>query len=1278
MGESIKLPEKYLEVSIQGQTQVFPIGNGGICRIGRAAHNTIVLDSSQVSRDHALVDCPDDRDCVFTDLGSINGAYINGVRVAAPEVLKDGDLITIGEFRLVFRQPARGDEEERDSMIKTTVRLVNEEITVMVIDIRGYTPLSLKVGAERLGKMLGHFFRESGPLLRAQGAWSQKYIGDAVMAIWMHDGAEPGSRVVHKALRSVYGLHEIANSLQGLFHLDEPVRIGAGLNTGFASIGNLGSAAGADHTALGDTVNKAFRLESATKEAGCDILIGNSTLAHLAKEPACSHFQARQVSLKGYAQPETCHGLSFAALATLLGAEKGKANTVPAAAPVVSSGENAADVDFGPRYRVERLLGQGGMGAVYLAYDKDLGRQVALKLVRSEYLVQPEALARFRQELLLASKISHRNVLRLHDLSQTGDTKFISMAYVDGEDLHRLLVREGKLPLGRMLNIARQLCSALEAAHAEGVVHRDLKPQNILLAKDDHVFVSDFGLAKPLDQVSNVTQAGQMLGTPRYMAPEQVEAREVDARTDIYALGLLFYEMLTGDIPYSTESTMQFMYKRARETPPAPKTVVADIPDWLNGVVMKCLERDPAGRYQTATEILADIDAQQKPAKPTPVSSASPSVLMPVDGQAGTSGQPTRRSWKSRIAGAAAIVVLVGAVIAGGFAWRAHEKSKLTDKDTIVLADFANKTGEAVFDEALKQGLAVQLEQSPFLSILTDTRVRQTLRLMNKPADEPITRDIAREVCLRQGAKAFITGSIAPLGSAYVIGVDAVNSQTGDFIAREQAQSARKEEVLKTLSDLSSALRRRLGESLSSIQKFDAPLLVTTSSLEALKAFAMGAEASRRGKYTEAIPRLKTAIELDPNFALAYQSLSAAHRNTRQIQLARNYAEKAFALRDRVTELERLRIAISYYRNVTVELDRAREIVEQLQGSYPRDAQASANMANLCILLGQPEKAVKAAQEAIRMGSTGAATRANLSLGLVRLNRFKEAKEVAERASREGLDSYLLRAMRFQIAYLNRDEAAIKRLFDETEQKSGPQFSLEMQVEAAAFEGRLRQSQELGRRLADMVESGGNAELALLYRSSASRYAALLGDCTPVRSLHPPANVVDLDDEVIENVATGLALCDGGGAEMIAVNALKAYPKSTLMNGQTVPIIRAASALQHGNGQAAIEALEPARRYDAASAFRTQYLRGLAYLNLKSSTVAMAEFQSILDHRGREPLSPLYPLAHLGLARAAVMAGDTAKARKVYQEFLTLWKDADADLALLRAARQEYERIRNQ
>ena len=400
-------------------------------------------------------------------------------------------------------------------------------------------------------------------------------------------------------------------------------------------------------------------------------------------------------------------------------------------------------VDFGPRYRVERLLGQGGMGAVYLAYDQDLGRRVALKLVRPELTISTETMTRFRQELLLASKISHRNILRIHDLGDAGGMKFISMAYVDGEDLHQLLSREGKLPLDRTLHIARQLCAALDAAHSEGVAHRDLKPQNIMMGKDDHVFVTDFGLAKSLDAVDGMTQSGAMMGTPRYMAPEQVEAKSVDARTDIYALGLIFYEMLTGDVPFKAETTLQLMYKRAHEIPPAPKTLVADIPDWLNNVVMKCLERDPANRYQSAGAILADIDAQQKPATP-PFAEPASLLLRPAAPASGR-GKGRRYIW----AGVAAAAV-VGLAI-GGRLYFTRSAHTLSEKDTILVGDFANSTGDAVFDDTLKQALSVGLGQSPFLSIVSDTKVRAALQQMSRQPNERLSEETAREVCQRVG-----------------------------------------------------------------------------------------------------------------------------------------------------------------------------------------------------------------------------------------------------------------------------------------------------------------------------------------------------------------------------------------------------------------------------------------------------------------------------------------------------------------------------------------------
>src|SRR5271166_6130555 len=552
-------------------------------------------------------------------------------------------------------------------------------------------------------------------------------------------------------------------------------------------------------------------------------------------------------------------------------------------------------VDFGPRYRVVRLLGQGGMGAVYLAYDQDLGRHVALKLVKPELMVYPGAMERFRQELLLASKISHRNILRIHDLGDAGGMKFISMAYVDGEDLHHLLVREGKLSLDRMLNLARQLCAALDAAHSEDVAHRDLKPQNIMLDKDDHVFVTDFGLAKSLGEVNGMTQSGEMLGTPRYMAPEQVEAKHVDARTDIYALGLIFYEMLTGDVPFTAESTLQLMYKRANEPSPSPQTINPDIPDWLNNIVMKCLERDPANRYQSAKEILDDIDAQRKPpaSQVTASALAAPATLST---HAVEQGKSRRSIW---IAAAAALAIGLGV---GGWLFFKRPTQTLSGKDTIVISDFNNKTGDPLFDDTLKQALAVGLGQSPFLNVLSDGRVRATMREMNRPAGEKLTEDVAREVCQRTAGKAVISGSISTLGNEYVVGLNAINCATGDSLAREQEQAAGKEKVLDALGSAAAKLRGELGESLPSVQKFDVPLdQATTSSLEALKAYSLG----RKKSSAEAIPFYEHAIALDPKFAAAYTRLGVMYRNLGEPAKAKEYITKAFELSEHVSERDK-------------------------------------------------------------------------------------------------------------------------------------------------------------------------------------------------------------------------------------------------------------------------------------------------------------------------------------------------------------------------------------
>jgi serine/threonine protein kinase/tetratricopeptide (TPR) repeat protein len=532
-------------------------------------------------------------------------------------------------------------------------------------------------------------------------------------------------------------------------------------------------------------------------------------------------------------------------------------------------------IDFGPRYRVEKLLGQGGMGAVYKAYDQELDRTVALKLVRPELMVHPEAMARFRQELLLASKISHRNILRIHDLGDAAGMKFISMAYVDGEDLHHLLMREGRLPTERMLHIARQLCVALDAAHSEGVVHRDLKPQNIMLGSKDHVFVSDFGLAKSLGAVNSMTQSGEMLGTPRYMAPEQVEARSVDARTDIYALGLIFYEMVTGDVPFTAETTLQLMYKRAHEIPPAPKTVVPDLPDWLNNVIMKCLERDPANRYQNAIDILTDIDAQRKP-ELAPASSTAQTIYRPPP------VKPARS--KAWIAIVAAVIIVIGGslsvpqvrnLILGRVGSQANTQS-LKRVAILPLKVATDDPRDAVIADGIVESLYAKLFQLNGVSLASPTAVGKA-KLTDKP------EDIARSL----GVDYLVTGSLASEGDDLRLTLNMLDVKTGK--PWTSPFTAVRGDVFTMEDKAYGALLEPLAIKPTELENSRA-ILHPTENLTAYEAYLQGRNAMRGQPDAKAV---KTAISYfqraqqeDSNFPLAFSGLAEAY--FRQYQLTKD------------------------------------------------------------------------------------------------------------------------------------------------------------------------------------------------------------------------------------------------------------------------------------------------------------------------------------------------------------------------------------------------------
>jgi len=970
------------------------------------------------------------------------------------------------------------------------------------------------------------------------------------------------------------------------------------------------------------------------------------------------------------------------------------------------------------RYEIRAQLGAGGMGEVYLARDtSELDRSVALKILPPEVAANPKRMQRFIQEARTVSSLNHPNILTIHEFGQEGDTRFIATEYVEGVTLREHL-RAHRLKVHEVLDIATQVAAALDAAHEAHVVHRDIKPDNIMVRRRDHIVkVLDFGLAKPVQtmlaaddaidteagtRLNVKTEPGVVMGTVAYMSPEQTEASEhIDHRTDIWSLGAVLYEMVTGHVPFEGKDAHRQIIA-IQEQAPAPLSRFAEgVPDRLEDIVTKALAKDPDERYQVVKDFLidlrnlkrklevdAEIDRAVPPASRAGATLSSQSVAPTGSGATAVGTAPPSASsaeyivnqvklHKRAAIGALAVLLLVGAAAAFWYVKRSRS-AVLTEKDTILLADFVNTTGDAVFDGTLKQGLAVQLSQSPFLNLFPDARVRQTLRLMGRSPDERVTPEIGREICQRQGLKALINGSITSLGNPYALTLAPTNSQRGEEVAREQGEAESKEQVLKTLSQATTRLREKLGESLSSIQRFDAPLEVTTSSLEALKAYSLGSEQSTRGKFLEAIPFLKHATELDPNFASAYSYLAVLYNNLGQPKLAAEYAEKAFALRDRVTELEGFRISYFYYEDAVGDLEKCIEVLELYRRTYPRDPRAPLNLSVAYQLLGQFEKGADAARESMRIDPNRAVAHGNLAEAFVRLNRFAEAKKVVEQAQQQfKLDFTEFHRDLYWFAFINGDAAAMQQQLSWASGKQDEYVALDWQTQAAAFAGQWKRSQDLSRRAIELAAGNDAKENAAQYAAEAAIRSAVLGQCAQTKASSTQALSLVRNKVSLTRAALALALCgESGQAQSLADELAKEHPKDTLVNSLWLPTIRAALELPHGNAQHAIELLEPALRYEPAAEFWPQYVRGLSYLKLNKGAEAATEFRKILDHRGEGPLSVLYPLADLGLARAAALQGDATTARKAYQDFFAFWKDADGDIPVLIEAKKEYEKLK--
>jgi eukaryotic-like serine/threonine-protein kinase len=926
-------------------------------------------------------------------------------------------------------------------------------------------------------------------------------------------------------------------------------------------------------------------------------------------------------------------------------------------------------------YQVLSLLGAGGMGEVYLAEDALLGRKAALKLLPLRFTQDRELVRRFEQEARAASSLNHPNIITIYEIGHSDELYFIATEFIEGQTLRQRLAG-GPVPLGEALEVAIQAASALAAAHQAGIAHRDIKPENIMLRPDGIVKVLDFGLAKLTEKeevaappahpsslsLQPSTTPGLVLGTLTYMSPEQARGQKVDERTDVFSLGVVFYEMIAGRTPFAGATQADVIAAILDKEPEPLARSRPEVPEALDRFIAKALRKDRADRYQSGAELLAALKTLRQQLDSGAVVARRASSAEFLLGQ-------FKQHRRAALFALAALIALTLALF-----YYTRPAPVLTEKDTILLADFENRTGEAVFDGALKQGLAVQLGQSPFLSILPEARVKETLRLMGRAGDAQVTPDIAREICLRQGLKAFIKGSIAPLGSHYVITLEAVNAEADETIAREQIEAGAKEQVLGALGRTATSLRDKLGESLASIKQFDTPIeRATTPSLDALKNYSLGMAQVGKGLQGETILALfRRAIELDPHFALCYRDLAREQFYLGRRQEAMAAGTRAFELRERAGEYERFSIEVFYYNFVTHELDKSIETAELWKHTYPRAWRAYHSLADLYIETGQFEKAVENGREAVRLNPDYAPAYTNPAGALVALTRFAEAKVLYRQAMARNLNHPAFHFYPFWMAYAERDEAAMQREIDWLRANDYEFWALLCESQRASLRGKWRESLALSRRTEGLVEQRGMRTWGAFVAAIDANTAALLGDCRTATQRAAQVFALTQSNREQSFALVALALCgEERRAQRLADELASRFPQDIVLQGLRLPTVRAAIELQRGQPDRAMIWLDLTKRHEGVHVFFGTHLRGLAYLQQGASAEAAAEFQKIREHPGWFMWTPLLPLSRLWEARAHARAGNIERSRQAYAEFFDLWKDADADLPLLRAARRE-------
>jgi serine/threonine protein kinase/Flp pilus assembly protein TadD len=961
-------------------------------------------------------------------------------------------------------------------------------------------------------------------------------------------------------------------------------------------------------------------------------------------------------------------------------------------------------------YLVLEKLGAGGMGVVYKAQDTRLGRFVALKFLPDDFADDTQRRERFQREARAASALNHPNICTIYDIGEADGRVFMAMEFLAGMTL-KDKIAGAPLKLDQLFDISSQVLDGLEAAHAQGIIHRDIKPANFFITTSGRAKILDFGLAKiaatnhprtgneeTLIGEAGQTTAGVTLGTMPYMSPEQALGKPLDTRTDLFSLGVSLYEMTTGQMPFHGDTTGVLFLSIVQETPAPVTQLNPRVPVELQRIINKCLEKDREFRYQHASDISSDLKRLQRndgtgwvpsagsaaisgsPAEqstePKPVPSAPAPVVTPP---------PTkRRGWK------VAVPILLGLIaiaIAGSLYLRSHRAAPLTDKDTIVLADFTNSTNDPVFDGALRQGLEAQLAQSPFLAIVSEQRVQQTLRQMDKPSDTRLTPEVAQEVCQRTNSAAVLHGSIAQIGSQYSLVLNAVSCAAAESLASTKAEASDKNHVLDALNDAASSMRSKLGESLSTVQKFDTPVeQATTPSLEALQKYSLARKIQLgQGDNAGAVSFYQRAIALDPNFAMAYAALGACYYNLGETSLAAQNTTRSYELRERVSEAERFGIESRYQHFVTRDLEKARQAYDLWAQTYPRNYIPANNLGVIYDSLGQFSKSVDAYGKALKIEPSSGLTYANLVGSYLFLNRLQDAAATAAEAQSKKLDSPALRLNLYRLAFLQNDLSGMAQQLTWSAGKPGVENAmLRLEADTQAYAGHLGKAREISLRAIESAKRAGEKEAAAGYESDMAFREAVFGNTKEAEQHAMAALALSSGRDVQYGAALALAAAGNSKAESLADQLQRQFPEDTIVRFIYLPTIQAELALKRNAPAKAIDALQAAAPYELGSPGNTAaftpspypiYVRGQAFLAAHRGSEAAAEFEKILKWPGVVQNQPIAPLAHLGLARAYALQVDTAKARAAYEDFLKLWKDADANIPVLEQARSELAKL---